>query len=105
MTHPTSRTATISYEEPEARAGLLRARSAGRRPPEPRPTSPPRRGGGVWKLARWHAGPRRFRSPGPENPPRRRDSSDRKSSRLNASHSQISYAVFCLKKKKKQQQK
>src|SRR2546430_11603563 len=28
--------------------------------------------------------------------------SDRKSTRLNSSHSQISYAVFCLKKKKKQ---
>src|SRR2546430_13639934 len=27
------------------------------------------------------------------------DSSDRKSTRLNSSHSQISYAVFCLKKK------
>src|SRR5688572_31172984 len=31
-------------------------------------------------------------------PVRRRD---RKSTRLNSSHSQISYAVFCLKKKKK----
>src|SRR5438270_1730504 len=29
------------------------------------------------------------------------DGSDRKSTRLNSSHSQISYAVFCLKKKKK----
>src|SRR2546427_8059258 len=28
---------------------------------------------------------------------------DRKSTRLNSSHSQISYAVFCLKKKKKTQ--
>src|SRR5688572_31801971 len=28
-------------------------------------------------------------------------SEDRKSTRLNSSHSQISYAVFCLKKKKK----
>src|SRR5438270_5435190 len=28
---------------------------------------------------------------------------DRKSTRLNSSHSQISYAVFCLKKKKKKQ--
>src|SRR2546427_3386162 len=28
-------------------------------------------------------------------------SADRKSTRLNSSHSQISYAVFCLKKKKK----
>src|SRR2546427_79461 len=31
----------------------------------------------------------------------RRLSRDRKSTRLNSSHSQISYAVFCLKKKKK----
>src|SRR2546427_8575511 len=30
---------------------------------------------------------------------------DRKSTRLNSSHSQISYAVFCLKKKKKNKQK
>src|SRR2546430_13258648 len=30
------------------------------------------------------------------------DCRDRKSTRLNSSHSQISYAVFCLKKKKKQ---
>src|SRR5256886_9046106 len=29
------------------------------------------------------------------------DRRDRKSTRLNSSHSQISYAVFCLKKKKK----
>src|SRR2546421_1904677 len=28
---------------------------------------------------------------------------DRKSTRLNSSHDQISYAVFCLKKKKKEQ--
>src|SRR2546430_17162999 len=28
------------------------------------------------------------------------DAEDRKSTRLNSSHSQISYAVFCLKKKK-----
>src|SRR2546427_4538488 len=31
----------------------------------------------------------------------RENSRDRKSTRLNSSHSQISYAVFCLKKKKK----
>src|SRR2546430_11405239 len=30
----------------------------------------------------------------------RDDNRDRKSTRLNSSHSQISYAVFCLKKKK-----
>src|SRR3712207_8740379 len=30
-----------------------------------------------------------------------RDREDRKSTRLNSSHANISYAVFCLKKKKK----
>ena len=30
---------------------------------------------------------------------------DRKSTRLNSSHDQISYAVFCLKKKKKNKKK
>src|SRR2546430_9107558 len=33
-----------------------------------------------------------------------RQSPDRKSTRLNSSHSQISYAVFCLKKKKQKTQ-
>src|SRR2546422_7396326 len=34
-----------------------------------------------------------------------RDMRDRKSTRLNSSHGYISYAVFCLKKKKKNQQR
>src|SRR3989475_9054134 len=34
--------------------------------------------------------------------PKGRNNTDRKSTRLNSSHSQISYAVFCLKKKKKE---
>src|SRR5216683_6372385 len=38
--------------------------------------------------------------PRPRRPPARA-SADRKSTRLNSSHDQISYAVFCLKKKKK----
>src|SRR5438445_6952654 len=33
-----------------------------------------------------------------------RQGSDRKSTRLNSSHANISYAVFCLKKKKRQRQ-
>src|SRR5256886_9185357 len=37
-----------------------------------------------------------------EDRPDARADGDRKSTRLNSSHSQISYAVFCLKKKKKQ---
>src|SRR2546430_1914109 len=36
-----------------------------------------------------------------EKPGRRGHGRDRKSTRLNSSHSQISYAVFCLKKKKR----
>src|SRR2546427_4979991 len=50
---------------------------------------------------------RRGDEAGPVFPRRRRGAEtqvrlrDRKSTRLNSSHSQISYAVFCLKKKKK----
>src|SRR5579862_10027353 len=44
-------------------------------------------------------------APTAPGPPRRRGEAtvpvDRKSTRLNSSHSSISYAVFCLKKKKK----
>src|SRR5947207_12810666 len=35
--------------------------------------------------------------------PGHRDAKDRKSTRLNSSHTVISYAVFCLKKKKKKE--
>src|SRR2546427_7306262 len=45
---------------------------------------------------------RRRRGTGGE---RARHQGDRKSTRLNSSHSQISYAVFCLKKKKKKKEK
>src|SRR5688572_31019204 len=38
-------------------------------------------------------------------PANRGSRTDRKSTRLNSSHSQISYAVFCLKKKKKTKKK
>src|SRR6476660_10067537 len=40
--------------------------------------------------------------PRPRRRPHRRAHRDRKSTRLNSSHQIISYAVFCLKKKKKQ---
>src|SRR3712207_9011731 len=59
-----------------------------------------------------HGGWRRFLPLEPggrtrENPPRApgvaRSQVDRKSTRLNSSHANISYAVFCLKKKQKQQ--
>src|SRR3712207_7376331 len=52
---------------------------------------PPRRGGGVQRAVL--LGAIRIQ--------RRRRSGDRKSTRLNSSHANISYAVFCLKKKKK----
>src|SRR5260221_3474582 len=45
-------------------------------------------------------------TPLPPSPRRRRrsPSADRKSTRLNSSHTVISYAVFCLKKKKRNQE-
>src|SRR5688572_31304879 len=51
-----------------------------------------------------HPGPDhlRRREEAAQLPAAQRDAKqDRKSTRLNSSHSQISYAVFCLKKKKK----
>src|SRR5438132_8580900 len=44
-----------------------------------------------------HAGAQRRDHPGDQ---RQQGKSDRKSTRLNSSHTVISYAVFCLKKKK-----
>src|SRR5690606_40652667 len=52
------------------------------------------------RRGRGRHGPRRVAGPG--DPGRRRARPlDRKSTRLNSSHVKISYAVFCLKKKKK----
>src|SRR5256884_2367057 len=42
----------------------------------------------------------RRRATGPSSPIRLSSQADRKSTRLNSSHGYISYAVFCLKKKK-----
>src|SRR3712207_7445132 len=42
----------------------------------------------------------RDRLRGPHHAPPRGEAPDRKSTRLNSSHANISYAVFCLKKKK-----
>src|SRR2546429_4460596 len=42
------------------------------------------------------------RAPAPEDARVAADEEDRKSTRLNSSHGYISYAVFCLKKKKSQ---
>src|SRR2546427_4211811 len=49
--------------------------------------------GVTWEMANARQPPTNI----PAAPPTR----DRKSTRLNSSHSQISYAVFCLKKKKR----
>src|SRR5438034_7128786 len=50
-------------------------------------------------LARWRS--QVFRHFRPRGPLPLRGKQDRKSTRLNSSHTVISYAVFCLKKKKK----
>src|SRR3712207_6907378 len=53
------------------------------------------------RFGRW--GGRRAGTPEPadaEASPKAKEVSDRKSTRLNSSHANISYAVFCLKKKK-----
>src|SRR5690349_23421329 len=71
---------------------------------------PPRRGGagaacrgGSPPRARgWHRPPDRADPPAPPGPA---PAPDRKSTRLNSSHVEISYAVFCLKKKKKKKKK
>src|SRR2546430_11614128 len=80
----------------------------GSSPPPPRgggPPPPPRAGGA--QRRRGAQGRRGARHPAARVGGRRRGGPvfrgrdrDRKSTRLNSSHSQISYAVFCLKKKK-----
>src|SRR2546427_8403666 len=70
------------------------------------------RGGGVEFMVWFRAPiscPESRSNTGKRNPACRRAGSrecnrDRKSTRLNSSHSQISYAVFCLKKKNKKRQ-
>src|SRR5215475_15588650 len=56
-------------------------------PPAPARRSRSTAGGRCWSRGRRSGGP------------------DRKSTRLNSSHVKISYAVFCLKKKKKKKKK
>src|SRR5947209_9869197 len=62
-------------------------------------------GGGLRRPVPHLRRPRRPRRPGAHlhrrAPGRRGRRGDRKSTRLNSSHANISYAVFCLKKKKK----
>src|SRR2546422_7674162 len=65
------------------------SRHDAKRDDSPRPSSGP----GLAALGRPGESVRRGRAPRP----------DRKSTRLNSSHGYISYAVFCLKKKKKKE--
>src|SRR5688572_31817022 len=65
-------------------------------------------GGSIRAGQRRDAVPRRGRGPlarDPAEDPPGAPGGDRKSTRLNSSHSQISYAVFCLKKKKKKKKR
>src|SRR5688572_32488142 len=57
------------------------------------------------RVSRAPPAPARGRSRRTWSRPLATGSADRKSTRLNSSHSQISYAVFCLKKKKKKKKK
>src|SRR2546427_3433287 len=67
-----------------------------------RAENPIRKGRGVRPGAEPSPQPRAAPTTGNTSPTATRD---RKSTRLNSSHSQISYAVFCLKKKKKTKKK
>src|SRR3712207_8010174 len=62
---------------------------------------PPEPGGRRGRGARRDGGSRGRPDPaaGADHPDLRRSAADRKSTRLNSSHANISYAVFCLKKK------
>src|SRR3712207_7309662 len=75
-------------------------RSGGRPHPRPGPTG---RGGGGPRPGRGHpaALPPGARPEPRDHPGGGGRPEDRKSTRLNSSHANISYAVFCLKKKKK----
>src|SRR5215475_4683547 len=61
--------------------------------------------GAVGRALRGRPGrPRRTQRLGQVHPPQDPRRTDRKSTRLNSSHVKISYAVFCLKKKKENQE-
>src|SRR3712207_7031361 len=68
----------------------------GRRRDVPAVAGTPRRGGGPCRV---HRRPGAAQGAGADAAGRGRR--DRKSTRLNSSHANISYAVFCLKKKKR----
>src|SRR3712207_7739926 len=78
---------TTLFRSPRGAAGRLRGGDPGRQGDR----LPP----GVWDR-----GARRRGVRPPSGGPLPRPPRDRKSTRLNSSHANISYAVFCLKKKK-----
>src|SRR5207249_6785607 len=78
-----------------------RARGRHRRHPQEHAGGPPGGGGGPREAQR-PVGPE---GNGVQDHPRLAALQDRKSTRLNSSHVSISYAVFCLKKKKKKKNK
>src|SRR3712207_7275020 len=80
---------TLFRSVPPPPARRARGGAADARRPRPRPPPAPHRGGGERAGAAARGGA-----------PRARPVRDRKSTRLNSSHANISYAVFCLKKKK-----
>src|SRR5688572_31611079 len=84
---------TTLFRSSDRRRGDLASRSAGDHQRRTR-TRTASRGDDEWLEARRS----RVRARAEES-----GHADRKSTRLNSSHSQISYAVFCLKKKKKKQ--
>src|SRR5439155_19280786 len=74
---------TLFRSQTQSHSGSVSPRSASASPPCPPPPS--------------QSPGKKSPNPGPPTPPR---FPDRKSTRLNSSHVAISYAVFCLKKKK-----
>src|SRR5207249_8577027 len=80
LEHPASRLAEHDRAAAETIAGGMPAAPSRRRP--------------------CHSAPNLARVQGPPRPGTDRPRRDRKSTRLNSSHVSISYAVFCLKKKK-----
>src|SRR2546429_3796126 len=90
-----SRDLSARLESPRFSGGRFMLASLPRSTPRPR--NSPERGVAATSGRPWFTEARKLRSP--------RAASkwwlDRKSTRLNSSHGYISYAVFCLKKKKK----
>src|SRR5438874_12382580 len=74
---------------------LFRSGAATASPSPPPPGSPPP----PWRFCADSGCPRPPRRPAPTPAPVPGPPRDRKSTRLNSSHVEISYAVFCLKKK------